>query len=139
MKPHSPEDKAFIHEFAVLLRAAKKKHTRPHGKLKVKEFAKALGVTPAALHKYLNERSRPGLDVLERAKTEFGLNATYGAMDANLIKRRAKRSRKSDEAQMFLPFAIESLDASDINVGITNRKRNGVVLTLNITFGRRPA
>jgi transcriptional regulator with XRE-family HTH domain len=133
MKKHSPADKAFIKAFAERLEAAKTRETSLPRNLSVEEFAHKLGVTRAALHKYVHGRARPGLDVLERAKTEFGVEVKYGEIDIPLIKRRAKHGQ-SDELQMLLPFAIESLKAEDIEIRIAEKKNSRITLSVAIRF-----
>jgi transcriptional regulator with XRE-family HTH domain len=136
MKKHSLRDKAFLAVFAEKLlkaREAAKKNDR----ISYEEFARRLGVTRAGLHKYLNEKNVPSLDILERAKA-LGVEVRYGDLDVTLIKKRAKIDNTSSEAQMILPLAIESLTDQSITTEVVSRKPNAIELNVTITFpGRR--
>ena len=132
MKSHSPRDIAFLEVFAGKLgkaREAKKKA----GELSYAQFAEKLGVTRAGLHKYLHGKNMPSLDVLERARA-LGVEVQYGELNVNLIKKRARKSNASAEAQMLLPLVLESLSQKDIAVELGPRKPNSIEVSLTIHF-----
>jgi transcriptional regulator with XRE-family HTH domain len=137
MKRHSALDIAFMKSFAEKLAKARDKAKEVDG-ISFEKFAELLGVTRAGLHKYLKERSVPGLDVLERAR-RLGVEVKYGDLNVNLIKKRARKASASPEAQMILPLALENLTDQNISVELAPKKPNTIELNLTIRFSKRPA
>lgn len=114
-----------------------RENAKKNDRISYQEFAHRLGVTRAGLHKYLNEKNVPSLDILERARA-LGVEVRYGDLDVPLIKRRARKDSTSSEAQMILPLAIETLTDQSITTEVVSRKPNAIELSVTITFpGRR--
>lgn len=137
MKRHSARDTAFKKVFAEKLRQARDEAKRERG-ISAEKFAQELGVTRAALYKYLNEENVPGLDILERAKV-LGVEVKYGELDLDLIRARAKKDTTSPEAQMLLPIAIQGLTDQNITVEVGPRKPNAIALNVTIQFSPKAA
>lgn len=135
MKRHSPRDKAFMKVFADKLRARREKAKR-EDKVPYEEFAKRVGLTRAGLLKYLNEENVPSPQVLETVYRVWGVQVGYGDLDLNLIKTRAKQNKRSSEAQMLLPLAIEGLTSQNITVELAEKKSSSIELNLKIAFKR---
>jgi transcriptional regulator with XRE-family HTH domain len=135
MKPHSPRDKAFMKAFARKLRQRRDKAKHSEG-VSYEEFAKRLGLTRAGVLKYLNEENVPSPQMLEKIHSVWGVQVGYGELDITLIKERAKRNKKSAEAQMLLPFAIENLSDENIVVELAQKKPSSIELNLRILFKR---
>jgi len=135
MKSHSPRDKAFMSVFAQKLRDRREK-AKESENVSYEEFARKLGLTRAGLLKYLKEENVPSPQMLETIYRVWGVQVGYGDLDTKLIKSRARRNRRSSEAQMLLPLAIEDLTNENITVELTRKKPSGIELNLSILFRR---
>src|SRR5689334_8921595 len=113
MKRHTQRDRAFMKVFAEKLRARREKAKREED-VSYEEFANRVGLTRAGLLKYLNEENVPSPQVLEIIHRIWGVQVGYGDLDLALIKTGAKQNKRSSEAQMLLPLAIEDLTKRDI-------------------------
>lgn len=133
MKRHSARDKEFMRVFAEKLRDARDK-AKKQG-TNYEQFAHKLGVTRAGLHKYLNEKNVPSLDILERAKA-LGVEVRYGDLNVDLIKKRAGKDPNSSEAQMLLPLALDNLTDRNISVELAAKKPNAIELNVTIKFAK---
>lgn len=138
MKRHSPRDKAFLKVFADKLRK-RRQEAKQEENVSYEAFANSLGITRAGFNKYLNEKSVPTLAVLEKARSEWGIEVKYGELDIDLIKRRAKKDDESPEAQMILPLALEKLTDQNITVEVGPKKPNAIELNVTIRFPQRRA
>jgi transcriptional regulator with XRE-family HTH domain len=107
MRRATPQDQAFKRKVAeefkrvVEEQAAKRKS--------VEWVGGVLGVTRQAVYKYLNGEAIPGLRVLERARSRFGVRLSYGELGDRYV--RAKR----DERQLEL-FPIEKACKEQIEI-----------------------
>lgn len=136
MKRHSPRDKAFMKAFADKLRA-RRKQAKEEENVSYEEFANRVSLTRAGLLKYLNEENVPSPQVLETIYRVWGVQVGYGDLDLALINARAKQNKRSDEAQMLLPLAIEDLTSQNVSVELTKKRSSGIELNLKIAFKRK--
>lgn len=136
MKRHSPRDKAFMKAFADKLRA-RRQQAKDEENVPYEEFAKRVGLTRAGLLKYLNEENVPSPQVLETIYRVWGVQVGYGDLDLALINTRAKQNKRSDEAQMLLPLAIEDLTSQNVSVELTKKRSSSIELNLKIAFKRK--
>jgi transcriptional regulator with XRE-family HTH domain len=128
-KPLQPEDLRFIETFSTRL---KEEYAQRKGS--DAEFARMLDVTRPALKKYLDGKAMPGVRTVALAHVNLGIHVSYGKFDAKLLVSRGRSNRKSVEAQMLLPFAIESLKQENIEVEIVEKKRNRIAMNVSIRF-----
>jgi len=128
-KPFQPEDLRFIEKFSKELRAKYSDHKGSDD-----EFAKKLDVSRPALKKYLDGAAMPGLRTVALAYENLNINVRYGRFDAKLLNQRGKSNRRSVEAQLLLPFAIESLKQENIEVELVNKKPNRIEMSVSIRF-----
>ena len=139
-KPLQPEDVRFIERFSNRLNEEYAKHKKTvegqtsDEKGSDAEFARKLDVSRAALKKYLAGRATPGLRTVALAYGNLGINVSYGKFDAKLLCARGRSNRRSPEAQLLLPFAIESLTQNDIEVELVKKKSNQIEMNLSIKF-----
>ena len=135
MKRHTQRDRAFMKVFAEKLRARRKKAKREED-VSYEEFANRVGLTRAGLLKYLNEENVPSPQVLEIIHRIWGVQVGYGDLDLALIKTGAKQNKRSSEAQMLLPLAIEDLTKRDITVELAKKQSSSIELNVKIAFRR---
>lgn len=133
-KPLQPEDLRYIEQFSQRLT---EQYTNSGGS--DEEFARKLDVSRAALKKYLNGKAMPGVRTVALAYANLGINVSYGKFDAKLLCSRARSNKKSVEAQLLLPFAIESLSQEDIEVQLVDKKKNRIEMSVTIQFATRTA
>jgi transcriptional regulator with XRE-family HTH domain len=128
-KPHQPEDLRFIEEFS-------EKLNEEYGKRKCSdaEFARKLDVSRPALKKYLDGAAMPGLRTVALASCNLGINVSYGKFDAKRLCSRGRSNRGSVEAQLLLPFAIESLKQENIEIELVEKKPNRIAMNVSIRF-----
>jgi len=124
-----PEDLRFIDEFAEKLN---KEYVKFKGSNA--DFAKKLDVSRAALQKYLDRKAMPGIRTVVLAAQNLGISVTYGKFDIRRFCSSGKRNRSSAEAQMLLPFAIESLKAENLEVTLVEKKPNRIAMNVSIRF-----
>ncbi|MGB7864713.1 MAG: helix-turn-helix transcriptional regulator [Candidatus Sulfotelmatobacter sp.] len=103
------------------------------------EFARKLDVSRAALKKYLAGTAMPGVRTVALAYANLNINVSYGKFDAKMLRSRARSDRQSVEAQLLLPFAIESLREENIDIALVDKKPNRIELNLSIRFASRPS
>jgi len=132
IKPQQPEDLRFIEMFSKRLK-------EEYGKRKGSDaaFARELDVSRAALKKYLNGKAMPGVRTVALAFANLNINVSYGKFDAKRLCSRAKSNRRSVEAQLLLPFAIESLKQENIDIALVDKKPNRIELNVSIRFAHR--
>jgi len=128
-KPLQPEDLRFIDQFSKELG---QKYSRHKGA--DEEFARLLDVSRPALKKYLAGKAMPGVRTVALAYERLGINVRYGKFEAKLLHQRAKSNRRSPEAQLLLPFAIESLDQKNIEIELIEKKPNRIAMNVSIRF-----
>jgi len=133
-KPLLPEDLRFREQFSLRLSEEYAKHSGSDA-----EFALKLDVSRAALKKYLDGKAMPGLRTAALAYANLGINVSYGRFDAKILCSRGRSNRRSVEAQLLLPFAIESLKQDDIEVQLVNKKKNQIEMSVRIQFANRTA
>jgi transcriptional regulator with XRE-family HTH domain len=98
----------------------------------VEDFARKLGVTRAALHKYLHQESVPSLRVLDRARKYWGVRLTYGDLGDRYIK-----PGKKDDGQMDFQFSLEDVSSEQIEVKRFSPKGpNSAELVIQIHFSK---
>jgi transcriptional regulator with XRE-family HTH domain len=131
-KPQQPEDLRFIEMFSQRLNEEYDKHKGSDA-----EFASKLDVSRAALKKYLDGKAMPGVRTVALAYANLNINASYGKFDAKLLRSRARSNRRSVEAQLLLPFAIESLKQENIDIALVDKKPNRIELNVSIRFAKR--
>ena len=76
----------------------------------------------------------PGLRTVYLASINLGINVPYGEYDVKELVRRGRRKKNATDAQMLLPFAIESLKAENIQIELGPKRSNSVGLSLTIKF-----
>lgn len=128
-KPLQPEDLRFIEEFSEKLNKAYVKFKGSNA-----EFAGKLDVSRAALQKYLDGEAMPGIRTVVLAAEKLEISLTYGKFDVNRLRSRGKKNRTSPEAQMLLPFAIESLKAENLEIELLEKKPNRIAMSVSIRF-----
>ena len=128
-KPHQPEDLRFIEEFSEKLNEEYDKR-----KCSDAEFAGKLDVSRPALKKYLDGAAMPGLRTVALASCNLGINVSYGKFDAKRLCSRGRSNRRSVEAQLLLPFAIESLKQENIEIELVEKKPNRIAMNVSIRF-----
>ena len=128
-KPLEPEDLEFIDKFSKELNQRYEKHKGSDA-----AFAKKLDVTRPALKKYLDGKAMPGVRTVALAFANLGINVNYGRFDAKQLCSRGRSNRKSIEAQLLLPFAIESLKQENIEVELVEKKKNRIAMNVSIRF-----
>jgi transcriptional regulator with XRE-family HTH domain len=133
-KPLLPEDLRYKDEFTKRLNDEYKKHAGSDA-----AFAAKLDVTRQALKKYLNGEVMPGLRTVALAYVNLGINVSYGKFDAKLLCSRGKSNKRSVEAQLLLPFAIESLSQDDVQIELVDKKKNRIEMSVTIQFANRTA
>jgi hypothetical protein len=133
-KPLLPEDLRFIEKFSNKLNEEYAKHKGPDGKGSDAAFAQKLDVSRPALKKYLEGTAMPGVRTMALAYVNLGINISYGKFDAKGLCARGRSNRRSVEAQLLLPFAIESLTQDDIEIELMDKKPNRIALNLSIRF-----
>jgi transcriptional regulator with XRE-family HTH domain len=131
-KPFQPEDLRFIERFSKRLNEEYAKHKRSDA-----EFAQKLDVSRAALMKYLDGKAMPGVRTVALAYANLNINVSYGKFDAKMLHSRAKSNRQSVEAQLLLPFAIESLTQENIEIELVEKKQNRIAMNVSIRFASR--
>jgi len=98
----SPEDKALNEAFKkrVAIEFAAARDRARAKNVSVEDFVASLGVTRAALCKYVNGKAIPSLRVLRRARHYWGVDLRYGELGDGYI-RPEKKSPKQLEFQFF--------------------------------------
>ena len=97
------------------------------------DFAKELDVSRPALKKYLNGTAMPGVRTVALAYANLQIHVSYEKFDAKLLCSRGRSNRRSVEAQMLLPFAIESLEQDNVDIKL-EKKPNRIALNVSIRF-----
>jgi transcriptional regulator with XRE-family HTH domain len=128
-KPHQPEDLQFIEAFSKRLNEEYEK-----GACSDAEFARKLDVSRPALQKYLKKAAMPGIRTVALAYSNLGINVSYGKFDAKHLCSRGRSNRRSVEAQLLLPFAIESLKQENIEIELVEKKPNRIAMNVSIRF-----
>jgi transcriptional regulator with XRE-family HTH domain len=131
-KPQQPEDFRFIEMFSKRLNEEYRKRKGSDA-----EFARNLDVSRAALKNYLDGKAMPGVRTVALAYANLNINVSYGKFDAKLLRSRARSNRQSVEAQLLLPFAIDSLKQENIDIALVNKKPNRIELNVSIRFDNR--
>ena len=128
-RPLQPEDLRFIEQFSQKL---KKEHDKFTGS--DNDFGRKLDVSRAALQKYLGGKAMPGVRTVVLAYENLGISVRYGKFDVKNMCSRGKKNRASAEAQMLLPFAIESLKPENLEIEFTEKKPNRIAMSVSIRF-----
>jgi transcriptional regulator with XRE-family HTH domain len=128
-KPPQPEDLRFTENFSKRLNEEYAKHEGSDA-----EFARKLDVSRPALKKYLNGAVMPGVRTVALAYVNLGVNVSYGRFDARRLCSRGRSDRRSVEAQLLLPLAIESLKQDNIEIELVDKKPNRIALNVSIRF-----
>ena len=127
-KPLLPEDLQFIERFSKKLQ---QKYRQYQGS--DEEFAKKLDVSRPALKKYIDGAAMPGIRTVALAYENLNINVRYGKFEAKLLHQRGS-SRGSVEAQLLLPFAIESLKKENVEIELVDKKPNRIAMNVSIRF-----
>lgn len=128
-RPLQPEDFRFLERFSKRLNEEYEKHDGSDA-----EFAGKLDVSRPALLKYLTGKAMPGIRTIALAYENLRINVPYGRFDAKLLCSRAKSNRRSPEAQLLLPFAIDSLKPENLHVELVEKKPNRIAMSISIRF-----
>lgn len=130
----NPTDKALNEEFRKRV-ATEFAAARDRAKAKnvsVEEFVGSLGVTRAALSKYVNGKAIPSLRVLRRARHYWGVDLSYGELGDEYIK-----PQKGNSKQLELQFSMKDITKEQIEVKKLSPKSDGSVeLLLRIDFSK---
>jgi transcriptional regulator with XRE-family HTH domain len=96
------------------------------------QFARKLGITRAALHKYLTQQAIPSLRVLDNARRFFGVHIPYGELGESYLK-----SKKRDHRQLELRFSVETISKDQVEIKrLSPRGDNAVELLIRIDFSK---
>jgi transcriptional regulator with XRE-family HTH domain len=96
----------------------------------VEQFVSKLGITRAALHKYLHRKAIPSLRVLERAKRFFGVDIPYGDLGESYVQ-----THRADSRQMEFQFALSDISPEQIRVKkFTPKGESSAELIITIDF-----
>jgi transcriptional regulator with XRE-family HTH domain len=130
----NPEDKALNEAFKKRV-ASEFASARDRAKLKgdsIEEFVRSLGITRAALCKYVNGKAIPSLRVLRRARQYHGVNLSYGELGDGYLKSRRKNPR-----QMELQFSMSEVSKEQIVIKkFAPKGDSSVELWINIDFSK---
>jgi len=125
----TPEDEAFKQRVAEEFKRARDRASAK--RFSVEQFAQTLGVTRAALHKYLSQKSIPSLRVLQRARQYWGVRLTYGELGDRYVK------PKKDPRQMEFQFSAEDVSKEQIEIKKFSPKgTNAIELLVKIHFSK---
>jgi transcriptional regulator with XRE-family HTH domain len=125
----TPEDEAFKQRVAEEFRRARDRAIADG--YSVEGFVLKLGVTRAALHKYLNQKSIPSLRVLQRARRFWGVRLAYGELGDSYVK------PKKNARQMEFQFSVEDVSKEQIEIKRFSPKGpNAVELLVKINFSK---
>lgn len=98
----------------------------------IEDFVRSLGITRAALCKYVNGKAIPSLRVLRRARKYHKVNLSYGELGVGYLK-----TRKSDPRQMELQFSMSEISKDQIEIRKFRPKgESSVELWINIDFSK---
>lgn len=130
MRRTTPEDEAFMKRVAQEFRRACDQAIKTGLCESIEEFARALGITRAALYKHFNQQSMPSLRVLQRAK-KYGVRLSYGDLGNRYLT-----SSKEDPRQTRFPFTLEDVSKEQVYVKKFSPKNDGA-LELLIQIDRK--
>jgi transcriptional regulator with XRE-family HTH domain len=98
----------------------------------IEEFVLKLGITRAALCKYVNRKAIPSLRVLSRARMYYGVNLSYGELGDSYLK-----LKKKDPRQMELQFSMSEISKDQIEIKKFSPKGDSSVeLLIRIDFSK---
>jgi transcriptional regulator with XRE-family HTH domain len=98
----------------------------------VEEFVAKLGITRAALHKYLHRTAIPSLRVLERARKFWGVKLSYGELEDSYV-----RTKSKDPRQLEFQFSLSEISAEQIQIRrFTAKSESTAELVIRIDFGK---
>jgi transcriptional regulator with XRE-family HTH domain len=98
----------------------------------IEEFVRSLGITRAALCKYVNGKAIPGLRVLRRARKYHGVYLSYGELGDRFLK-----GRKKDPRQMELQLSMSEISKDQIEIRKFSPKGDSSVeLLISIDFSK---
>ncbi len=98
----------------------------------VENFVAKLGITRAALHKYMTGTAIPSLRVLEKAKQYWGVNVPYGELGDSYL-----RPVRKNAGQMEFEF-LTDVSPEQITVKKFTPKGEGTAeIILSIDFRKR--
>ena len=101
--------------------------------ISVEQFVAKLGITRAALHKYLHRQAIPSLRVLARAKKFFGVDISYGDLGESYVQ-----IRRADSRQTEFQFTVSDISPDQISVKkFTPKGEAGAELIISIDFRKR--
>src|SRR5438046_1755917 len=77
----------------------------------VEDFVRKIGITRAALNKYINGKSIPRLRVLQKARKYWGVRLSYGELGDTYIK-----AKKADPKQARFEFDLGEISKEQIEI-----------------------
>ncbi len=131
----NPEDKALNDAFKkrVVSEFQKARDLAKAQGISIEAFVTSLGITRAALCKYVNGKSIPSLRVLRRARQYYGVDLSYGELGDGYL-----RAKKKDPRQMELQFTMSEISMDRIQIKKFSPKGdNSVDLWINIDLSKR--
>jgi transcriptional regulator with XRE-family HTH domain len=131
----TPEDKRLNDGFRERV-ASEFRLARERAKAKgmsIEQFVASLGITRAALCKYVNAKAIPSLRVLRRARQYHGVNLNYGELGDRYLS-----ARRKDPRQMEFQFTIMDNSKDQIVIKRFSPKgESSAELLLSIDFSKR--
>ena len=137
------DDLAFAREFALQLRPKYKEASKnarvdkpEKGKVEFdEEFAGSLDVSRAALWKYLHSPKppTPSIRTIVLAYKRYKIAVRYAGIETKEILRKGRRSRKTPEGQMDLPFSIRASGPDTVALKLEPKGVNRQEWRLRIT------
>lgn len=136
MRKRTSVDRAFAKKFGEKLEAAFLR-ARREDKITAERFAESLGVTRAGFYKYLNGKSVPGINVIEKARRLWKVEVKYGDLDSKGFLSEAKQV--SESAQMLLPLAFQSLSSEQLEIEVGRKTNEYVQLNIRVLLSKERA
>jgi transcriptional regulator with XRE-family HTH domain len=130
MTRSTPADEAFKRRVAAeFIRA--RESARQKG-FSVEDFVNKLGITRAALHKYLNLKSIPSLRVLAKARKYWGVQLSYGDLGDAYIQ-----AKKKDSRQAEFQFSIADVSKDQIEIRrVSPKGERALEVLIKIDFSK---
>jgi transcriptional regulator with XRE-family HTH domain len=100
------------------------------------EAAKILGVSRETLYQYLNARSTPGSDVLQRACEVWGITLNYRGLefDSAAFGQSAKKSDIGGDRQLDLFAALNLVNDNSVDVTVIRKTKKSIELKVSLKF-----
>lgn len=124
----TPEDDVFLEQFASQLRSFYDKATADG--VTDENFAVTLGISRAALKKYLSGTAMPCLRSVVLAYTQYGLLVPY--LGVPLFTGRKRQLKRAAVQQLELPFEIRALSQSQVDMKLESKGANQFQLRVHI-------